>query len=720
MILNKNICETSREGFYVSISFKSDMSTIYLSIKLDNYAYIKTLKDEFDSHLKNDRNYLQNKIKNKFINNPYFNDSNNVAYYDKSWIIAKEYSKQDLISKKVNIENELNEIIKIYEYLINEEILISIETWKTLLHDESIFNKEMLYILNTLLEHEPIDTEKLSNITKIKFPNINEENLYKLINYTGQKIQNKINGIEIIGFKEKLYWRWLLNGKKTKTGHIFELKENLKLTLKENNIKDENMEKDKNFYQYLMNKGYYFDKEIIENFLLSIKVKPFIIFTGNSGTGKTKLAQLFAQYINHEYGKKISVFTKKVVTSKSSSNKAFMIDGYAKYKIIDPQNDRAIFPINVNGIEGEGRLEAMARLNLTTPEIRDYLNDYYEKNYNEDTNPKPEVDIEIILDDNNNDFYKIIPVGSNWTDNRNILGYYNVITEKYHITPAFKLIMNAQKHGFIPHFLVLDEMNLSHVERYFADYLSSIESGEKIPLYSDQNEKITGINEDGEEIDVPKELKLPNNLITIGTVNVDETTYMFSPKVLDRANTIEFPTQSANDYMKNNLNIEKPNGNLSYLEDPLSDLELKNYTINELKNYLNNNKLWDNLSNELDKFQSILAKSSFDFGFRVINEIILFMIVAYKYENENKDFNWERYFDAQIKQKILPKLHGSERSIGNTLNDLFKLCMKNNEDIEDIENIQLTHENTKYYTSALKLQKMIQTLINQKYVSFIN
>ena len=75
-------------------------------------------------------------------------------------------------------------------------------------------------------------------------------------------------------------------------------------------------------------------------------------------------------------------------------------------------------------------------------------------------------------------------------------------------------------------------MNLSHVERYFADFLSAIESYEEIPLY--------GNNES---------LNLPDNLFTIGTVNVDETTYMFSPKVLDRANTIEFETLTAWDYM---------------------------------------------------------------------------------------------------------------------------------------------------------------------------
>ena len=73
-------------------------------------------------------------------------------------------------------------------------------------------------------------------------------------------------------------------------------------------------------------------------------------------------------------------------------------------------------------------------------------------------------------------------------------------------------------------------MNLSHVERYFADFLSVMESNEEIPLYAE------GTVDNG----VPSKLKVPANLFIIGTVNIDETTNMFSPKVLDRANTIEF------------------------------------------------------------------------------------------------------------------------------------------------------------------------------------
>src|SRR5690606_11509449 len=107
--------------------------------------------------------------------------------------------------------------------------------------------------------------------------------------------------------------------------------------------------------------------------------------------------------------------------------------------------------------------------------------------------------------------------------------------------------------------LILDEMNLSHVERYFADFLSAIESGEAVPLHNS-------------ECEFPESIKIPGNLLVVGTVNVDETTYMFSPKVLDRANTIEFETTPPGEYL-NGWEEGNPRGDLKFLEDPLNHHE---------------------------------------------------------------------------------------------------------------------------------------------------
>ena len=362
------------------------------------------------------------------------------------------------------------------------------------------------------------------------------------------------------------------------------------------NIKEiEQTKQSKNFFEYLSNKGYIFEQELVENFLLSLKVKPFVILTGNSGTGKTKLAQLFGQYKN--------------------------------------------------------------------PETMDE--------------------------------YDIIPVGSNWTENRFIVGFYNVITNEYQKTSALNVMLEAARTPSKPYFLILDEMNLSHVERYFSDFLSAMESGEKIPLHQDPN------------LDFPTEIELPENLFVIGTVNVDETTYMFSPKVLDRANAIEFLTPSARDYMNGKTHENNLNGKIEYLENPLSDLDIRKAPISGIRELLGDVQtpeglFWDVASDELFKLQNTLKEAGFDFGFRVINEIMRFMYVSWEYEEEPSNWtNWKRYFDAQIKQKMLPRIHGSQRTLEGVLDKLSDIC-------------------SEYPSSKTKLEEMRDVLYKQRYVAFTN
>lgn len=594
------------------------------------------------------------------------------------------------------------------------------------------------------------------------------------------------------------------------------------------------------FYNYLIDNGYYFDKELVENYLLSLKVKPFMILTGNSGTGKTKLSQLFAQWFYNEYNVSDEdevryVKVKGKVNFASWDSKSWTLDKNSFVDFLPIRECESKFEMVVDGINAEGSINISVQLDYTSNELKDYLFQIWEKlpeelkkkyskkgpeidilikhddiekfieeslPINEPINTKKnstpsaytdrqwnlgkdifpffpfkwgkvdlniivagikssakfrallklsfspndklqeylkknegkEVDIELKLDslgfetfvpkynfyDENgdvitnsivlhDDYYKIIPVGANWTDNTNIVGYYNVITRSHESTPAYKLIKQAQLDPNNPYFLILDEMNLSHVERYFADFLSAIESGEEIPLYG-SDEKLT----------------LPDNLFTIGTVNVDETTYMFSPKVLDRANTIEFDTLSAWDYMISDLREDDFEWNKEYLQSPLLDSDISKLNILDLKEELSKiscdeGKLWNVLANEITLFQETLKGSGFDFGFRVINEILRFMVVAWKYENSPEEWNnWKRYFDAQIKQKVLPKLHGSEKAIGKVLIKLFKLCLKEENNDVDPKNFNINKNDCKYYDSAVKLQNMSKVLSDQRYVSFIN
>lgn len=594
------------------------------------------------------------------------------------------------------------------------------------------------------------------------------------------------------------------------------------------------MENTVSFQEYLLSKGYLFDPKIIENYLLSIKVKPFVIFTGNSGTGKTKLSQLFAEYISdstQNSGNNSSLINDneflsvKVPVNKSSfentgwtlSNKylydvlpikesqcdcdmwvdnihakAYVrvqmqleydknnekLKNYFKNlfsqgtsKIVDLKinvgafkeiydcksnnenfiileqnsnktafNERQWFMNNnifnylpfksgyvgcnivVEDIKSTAKIRLMPRLYFKkNKELQDYLKENEGKkvevkiktdNFNFDNfHPIWEKEKDDSTDYKKDPNYKIVPVGANWTENRHVLGFYNVITEEYNETPSYSLIKASKNDISSPYFLILDEMNLSHVERYFADFLSAIESGQPIPLYSNDDENY--------------ELDIPDNLLIVGTVNVDETTYMFSPKVLDRANTIEFPTMAAKEYMNSDFK-EFDFKNINYLMNPLEDLDVRNMNVYDLKDifmFINcsEGNLWDVLSNELDLFQSILKKINFDFGFRVINEILRFMFVSWRYEDSPQNWeNWERYFNAQVKQKILPKLHGSQKAIGQTINELFNACLIERKNNADARLVDLTKDDCRYYTSAVKLQNMAKILSNQRYVSFIN
>jgi len=466
----------------------------------------------------------------------------------------------------------------------------------------------------------------------------------------------------------------------------------------------------RSFQEFLTKKNYLYSPETVENYLLSLKVKPFVILTGNSGTGKTKIAQLFAQYLLEKNRDKKYILT-TVKPSKSSIKYNLWTLDRSDLKPLNLDLEK-YFEIKVENIPTSAKLSMSPRLWYEDPSGN--IKAMLEKEAN--TNPNKELKIQLMINSYDSNIYEIVPVGANWTENRHLLGFFNVIDKNYQTTPALNLILTAEKVIISPHFLILDEMNLSHVERYFADFLSAMESDESIPLHSSDDDEI------------PRDLDIPRNLLVIGTVNVDETTYMFSPKVLDRANTIEFSTYPAKDYMHNSDENEAPKGDIEYLENPLSDLETRKLTVEDLKEHLKdvnintNDSLWDVLADEIQAFQDVLGKAGFDFGFRVINEILRFMYVAWVYEGKPEIWdNWMRYFDAQIKQKMLPKLHGSQRVLEEVLKDLFELCYIDTVDSPPryFEKLS-TDPSVKYLESALKIQEMDKVLNEQRYVSFIN
>lgn len=285
-----------------------------------------------------------------------------------------------------------------------------------------------------------------------------------------------------------------------------------------------------------------------------------------------------------------------------------------------------------------------------------------------------------------------VPVGADWTDNSKILGYFNPLanngTGEYVKTEILTLIEAANDNPDIRFFLILDEMNLSHVERYFADFLSAMESGKPILLYK---------KPENCESTVPEKIYLPKNLFVTGTVNIDETTYMFSPKVLDRANVIEFKPEQ--DSVLSLLN--KKSGNTDIIPDNNGMAEAFMNLANDVRtaNYDFSDEKYKPLSESFKSLYDILEPSGFEFAYRTTKEIALYVSACQKLDS---DFKLMESIDEQLLQKILPKIHGNRKQIGTLLEKLETFCAE--------KSLPL---------SLAKVQKMKVRLENYQYASFI-
>lgn len=289
----------------------------------------------------------------------------------------------------------------------------------------------------------------------------------------------------------------------------------------------------------------------------------------------------------------------------------------------------------------------------------------------------------------------IVPVGADWTNNEHLLGYPNALTANEYVMPGsgvLGLLLHATEHPDEPHFLILDEMNLSHVERYFSDFLSAMESGDSIKLYDGEDRFANGV-------EIPQRLSIPKNVFVIGTMNVDETTYMFSPKVLDRAQVLEFRVSEVD--MVNFL-TDCSNVSMASLEgegQEHTEAFLQAAACDGIDTLDATTKAA--MTEALTKFFKPLAVFGAEFGYRTAREILLF---AKFYDAMTQPETTRDIVDAAIIQKLLPKLHGSQMHLTPTLDELLKLSMEANEAI-----YPLTHE---------KVLRMKSRLASNGFTSF--
>lgn len=341
------------------------------------------------------------------------------------------------------------------------------------------------------------------------------------------------------------------------------------------------------------------------------------------------------------------------------------------------------------------------------------------------------------------DCMAVVAVGADWTDNRHVVGFLNPLQTDadgrpiYESTAILNLLLHAKNTPEQPHVLILDEMNLSHVERYFADFLSAMELEDKkgaLKLHS------AGLARTREGVEVPGKIDFPSNLFVIGTVNIDETTYMFSPKVLDRANVIEIHADEAElrsflTGTQDAIEVEARDYGISFLDlareigsrDPDGD------HVPLLPEAVRNAA-----AERLMELFRIMKRGRGEFGFRTGREVLAYLRTAHFLSSEAEreawvapDGKWLEALDAQILQKILPKLHGSRTRLAPLLGALATYCGSGNpttalehfpqdgnspkRGLNDARNIQ----NPRFKESYKKLERMIEVLVEEQFVSFI-
>lgn len=317
--------------------------------------------------------------------------------------------------------------------------------------------------------------------------------------------------------------------------------------------------------------------------------------------------------------------------------------------------------------------------------------------------------------------FELVQVKPNWHNSLEVVGYKsNIGSPHYEFTPFVEFVARAWKHQNVPFFLCLDEMNLAPVEQYFAEFLSAIESRsiengeyETDPIIKPFSEfdtrddngnvtdklsdrmiaKLIGKLDTQTKSDLAdrfrtKGLTLPKNLLVLGTVNMDETTFSFSRKVLGRAmsivmNDVEydkfFTGETENDMAEFDDNIK----NL-LIDRPIRGLDAEENGADLVEQYLT-------------AINEVLNGTPFKLGYRAANEALLYVSASHQFDSS---IDVKTALDEFTLMKILSRIEGDKRSIGSLLNDLQQVI------------------NESYPASNKRLVQMAQTLQDKQFVSY--
>ena len=274
--------------------------------------------------------------------------------------------------------------------------------------------------------------------------------------------------------------------------------------------------------------------------------------------------------------------------------------------------------------------------------------------------------------------FQMVQVKPNWHDSSDLIGYVSRVSGKAEFVAGefLKFIAKAWEDTETPYFLCLDEMNLAPVEQYFAEYLSVIESRKSHedgivttdPILEKADEEwyfnltasLTS-NEDIRKQFNEEGVCIPQNLIVVGTVNMDETTFSFSRKVLDRAMTIE-------------MNEVDLHGGLTDRNEQIGKLgkaELIGYAVEGVDVYAENKDVCETVLTYLDAVNTVLEGTPFKVAYRTRNEFLLYVVNNLPYnkgENEeelSQGYVVARALDEITSMKVLSRIEGDDTKVSD-------------------------------------------------------
>ena len=327
--------------------------------------------------------------------------------------------------------------------------------------------------------------------------------------------------------------------------------------------------------------------------------------------------------------------------------------------------------------------------------------------------------------------FEMVQVKPNWHDSSELIGYVSRVSG----SPVFvagdflKFVAKAWENPEVPYFLCLDEMNLAPVEQYFAEYLSVVESRK-----ADENGVITAdpiLKKCDEQwfFDLTAQLTsdddvrarfnkdgicIPQNLIVVGTVNMDETTFSFSRKVLDRAMTIE-------------MNEVDLYGGLDDRHEQIGKLEAGNLigtAVEGVDVYRDHQEVCDTALKYLEAINEKLDGSPFKVAYRTRNEFLLYVVNNLPY-NKDKDGNEipqqeviARALDEITSMKILSRIEGDSDKIGNLLEELRKTVSEQLNGISGKEYSEKKNDGEKVYSVSLAKLEEMEGRLDSGYTSF--